>query len=199
MLQEETALTWRVCSFWKILGFFWCSKDIGCHPVWPAGRRNFFCTPEEITGPSSRRLQYPTSQNERSKRWKCLKCTTFNIFNAPFAFPLVCYDWLFWFELTSGKSVKSVKHLLLRRCPNKIFPKYYQPPSQSTWLLSAITWNGHSSATRTNVYAICGLPDTTQKYLCLIGILKKPLQCQTTLNYIHWFCIWRNSNTSIYK
>lgn len=70
MLQEETALTWRVCSFGKILWFFWCSKDIGCHPMWPAGRRNFFCTPEEITRPSSRRLQYPTTQNKRSKRWK---------------------------------------------------------------------------------------------------------------------------------
>lgn len=63
------ALTWRVCSFRKILWFFWCSKDIGGHSVRLAGRRNFFCTSKEITGPSSRGLQYPAAREEGSKRW----------------------------------------------------------------------------------------------------------------------------------
>lgn len=63
------ALTWRVCSFWKILWFFWCSKNIGCHSVRLAGRRNFFCTSKEITRPSSRGLQYPAAQEKGNKRW----------------------------------------------------------------------------------------------------------------------------------
>lgn len=64
------ALTWRVCSFWNVLRFFWCSKDTGCHPVGPAWRGNFFCIPKEITRTSSRGLQHPTIAERENKRQK---------------------------------------------------------------------------------------------------------------------------------
>lgn len=155
VLKEVAALTWRVCSFWNVLRFFWCSKDIGCHPVWPAWRRNFFCTPKEITRTSSWGLQYPTLQNERRDKKVCLKFTAFNIFDVPSSFSFVCYNysdlnllqviplcpWSIYFSRAVLIKYSQVQH------------KYCQPLNLII-MLSTITRNSHKSATRTNGYAM---------------------------------------------
>lgn len=167
VLKEVAALTWRVCSFWNGLRFFWCSKDIGCHPVWPAWRRNFFHIPKEITRTSSRGLQHPTLQNERSKREKFvwnLQHPTY-LMSPPHSHLYVMNNYsdltLLQVILLCPWSIYFSRAVLIKY--SQVQHKYCQPPLSVNLIimLPTITWNGHNSATRTNGHAICGVPEAT--------------------------------------